>query len=58
MVKIHKMIGAKNPEQDAKDVSALEQVISKVRSQKVAGPSLATLGNFLTLGHCCITFHF
>jgi len=29
MVKIHKMIGAKNPEQDAKDVSALEQAISK-----------------------------
>ena len=35
MVKIHKIIGAKNPEQDAKDVLALEQAISKVISREL-----------------------
>ena len=30
MVKINKMLGIKNPEQDAKDVIAIENAISKV----------------------------
>lgn len=44
MVKINKMLGRKNPEQDAKDVMAIEKTISKVVYY------ISTLGGFTLCG--------